>query len=41
MYPDVINLMREHRRDIPFDMKKYIHSIYTSKQSIKKPDIAS
>jgi hypothetical protein len=41
MYPDIINLMRERRRYTPFDMKKYVHDIYTSKQSIKKPDTAS
>lgn len=32
LYSDVINIMREYRRYTPFDLTKYINSVYTSMQ---------
>ena len=41
LYSDVITIMREHRRYTPFDMNKYVNSLYMSKRSRNEQDTAS
>ena len=40
LYSDVITIMREHRRYTPFDMNKYVNSLYMSKRSRNEQDTA-